>query len=215
MDTRRPAPQKQAQTQPQPVAERPLRAHAQRNRDALLAVAREAFEAGEVDLRIEEIARRAGVGVGTLYRHFSTRGALVEAVYHRRVEDLCATAPRLLATRTPHDALGRFLRQLITHSAASSGMASALDSLMTTGSPVFAQARTAMTEAIASIMKAGVAAGDIRADVTAQTLFQAMGGICTTHDRPGWETGAHAVVRLLLDGLRPQPTRGDAADPPR
>ncbi|MEU8475714.1 TetR/AcrR family transcriptional regulator [Streptomyces hygroscopicus] len=184
---------------------KPLRAHAARNRDSLITAARDAFEAGELDIRIEEIARRAKVGVGTLYRHFATREALIEAVYRQRVEDLCGTAPRLLAELTPYDALSAFLRQLIAHSAASQGMAVALEAVMNTGSPVFTQTRAEMIDAIATIMTAAATAGEIRTDVTPETVFQAMGGICTGHDRPGWEDGAQSVARLLLDGLR-EPT---------
>lgn len=187
---------------------KPLRAHAQRNRNALLAAAREAFAAGEMDIRIEEIARRAGVGVGTLYRHFETREALIEAVYRQRVDDLCAMAPNLLATLPPHEALRAFLEQLISHSAASRGMAVALETLMNTGSPVFARARTDMVEGIASLMTAAAQAGTIRADIAPETLFRAMGGICTSHDQPDWEAEAHAVVHLLLDGLRHGSRRG-------
>jgi AcrR family transcriptional regulator len=208
-----PAPSSRAQSSPAhtsaalapvaaPSADKPIRAHALRNRNALLAAAREAFEAGELDVRIEEIARRAGVGVGTLYRHFATREALVEAVYRQRVTDLCATVPHLLDTLAPHEALRTFLQQLIAHSAASSGMAVALETVMNTGSPVFAQARAHMTDAIAAIMTAGVNAGEIRADVTPETLFRAMGGVCTSHGQPDWEANAQAVVALLLDGLR-------------
>jgi AcrR family transcriptional regulator len=184
------------------VTGKPLRAHARRNRDALLTAAREAFAGDEVNIRIEEIARRAGVGVGTLYRHFETREALIEAVYRQRVDDLCATAPHLLATLEPDEALRAFLEQLIAHSAASQGMAVALESLMSTRSVVFARARADMTEAIASLMAAAVEAGTVRADIAPETVFQAMGGICTSHHQPGWEAGAQAVVHLLLDGLR-------------
>lgn len=181
---------------------KPLRAHAQRNRNALLTAAREAFTAGEVNVRIEEIARRAGVGVGTLYRHFETREALIEAVYRSRVDDLCAMAPRLLDTLPPHEALRAFLEQLVAHSADSQGMAVALQTLMDGRSSVFAQTRTDMVEAIATLMTAAAQAGTIRADIAPHTVFLAMGGICASHDQPGWETEAHTVVRLLLDGLR-------------
>ncbi|WP_205315278.1 TetR/AcrR family transcriptional regulator [Nonomuraea lactucae] len=183
-------------------AGRPRRAHALRNRDALLAVAAEAFGAGEVDIHIQEIARRAGVGIGTLYRHFESREAIIEAVYRQRVDDLYAMAPRLLAALPPDEALRAFLEQLIAHSAASRGMAVALQTLMDTRSAVFARARTDMIEAIASLMNAAAQTGSIRADVTPETVFRAMSAICISHDQPGWETEAHAVVRLLLDGLR-------------
>lgn len=181
---------------------KPLRAHALRNRNALLAAAYQAFAAGNVSIRMEEIARRAGVGVGTLYRHFETREALIEGVYRRRVDNLCATVPHLLATRAPDEALGEFLRQLVAHSAESHGMALALKTLMSSRSTIFARSRADMVEAIASLMTAAAKAGTIRADVEPRTVFLAMGGICVSHDQPEWETGAQAVVRLLLDGLR-------------
>lgn len=194
---------------PAPAPRKPAgtarRAHAVRNRDALVTAAREAFTAGETDIRVEEIARRAGVGVGTFYRHFSTREAVIEAVYDQRVRDLCDAAPRLLTTLPPEEALRAFLRQLIEHSAASRSMAVALKTVMDLGSPVFAEARVSMIAAIGELMTAGVASGAIRADVTPETVFRAMGGICASHDQPGWEAGAHAVVRLLSDGLRRAP----------
>jgi AcrR family transcriptional regulator len=193
---------------PRTAAGKPLRAHALRNRDALVGAAREAFTAGEVGIRVEEIARRAGVGVGTFYRHFATREAIIEAVYDQRVRDLCDAAPRLLETLPPEQALHAFLQQLVDHSAASRSMAVALKTVMDLGSPVFARARATMIETIDRLMTAAVTAGAIRADVPPETVFRAMGGICASHDQPGWEAGAQALVRLLSDGLRPT-----AADP--
>ncbi|MFI1408407.1 TetR/AcrR family transcriptional regulator [Streptomyces sp. NPDC020707] len=185
-----------------PPADRPLRAHARRNRDALLGAAREAFAAGEADIRVEEIARRAGVGVGTFYRHFPTREAVVEAVYDERVRDMCAHVQTLLATDPPHDALRAFLEQLIQHAVDSRSMAAALKTLMDLGSPVFNRGRETMVDTIGQLMAAGVAAGTIRADITADTVFRAMGGICASHGQPGWEDAAREVVHLLYDGLR-------------
>ncbi|MFD7714052.1 TetR/AcrR family transcriptional regulator [Streptomyces sp. NPDC059785] len=186
-----------------PPAIRPLRAHAQRNRDALIDAAYEAFTAGEADVRVEEIARRAGVGVGTFYRHFPTREAIIEAVYDGQVRDMCASAPARLATEPPEDALRAFLEQLIQHAVDSRSMAVALKTLMDLGSPVFSRGREAMTDTIRQLMAAGAAAGTIRADITADTVFRAMGGICASHGQPGWENTAREVVRLLCDGLRP------------
>ncbi|MCX4234764.1 TetR/AcrR family transcriptional regulator [Streptomyces ortus] len=185
-----------------PPADRPLRAHARRNRDALLGAAREAFAAGEADIRVEEIARRAGVGVGTFYRHFPTREAVVEAVYDERVRDMCAHVQTRLATDPPHDALRAFLEQLIQHAVDSRSMAAALKTLMDLGSPVFNRGRETMVDTIGQLMAAGVAAGTIRADITADTVFRAMGGICASHGQPGWEDAARDVVHLLYDGLR-------------
>lgn len=161
-----------------------------------------------MDIRVEEIARRAGVGVGTFYRHFATREAVIEAVYDQRVQDLCDAAPRLLETLPPEETLRAFLQQLVDHSAASRSMAVALKTVTDLGSPVFSQARAAMIETIGRLMTAAITTGAIRADVTPETVFRAMGGICASHDQPGWEAGAHEVVRLLFDGLR-----HTAADP--
>ncbi|MFD6288571.1 TetR/AcrR family transcriptional regulator [Streptomyces sp. NPDC060205] len=185
-----------------PPADRPLRAHAQRNRDALLLAARDAFTAGEADIRVEEIARRAGVGVGTFYRHFPTREAVVEAVYDERVRGMCAQVPALLATDPPHEVLRAFLEQLIQHAVDSRSMAAALKTLMDLGSPVFNHGRATMVDTIRQLLAAGVAAGTIRADITADTVFRAMGGVCASHGQPGWEDGAREVVGLIYDGLR-------------
>ncbi|WP_240812573.1 MULTISPECIES: TetR/AcrR family transcriptional regulator [unclassified Streptomyces] len=187
---------------PQSAAGKPLRAHALRNRNALIAAAREAFTEGEMDIRIEEIARRAGVGVGTFYRHFETREALIEAVYGQRVDDLCGTAAHLLDTLAPDEALHEFLRRFIRHAAASRGMAVTLGTIMTSGSPVFARARSQMVDAIASLMTAAAATRAIREDIAPETVFRTMGGVCASHGQPEWEAGAHAVVDLLFDGLR-------------
>jgi AcrR family transcriptional regulator len=180
----------------------PMRADARRNRERILDAARATFSEHGSEAQMDEIARRAGVGVGTLYRHFETREALIEAVYRGRVDDLCAMAPHLLATLPPYEALRAFLEQLIAHAAESQGMAVALQTLMDRRSAVFAQARADMVEAIATLMTAAAQAGTIRADIAPHTVFLAMGGICASHDQPGWETEAHTVVRLLLDGLR-------------
>jgi AcrR family transcriptional regulator len=181
---------------------RPLRAHARRNRDALVVTARDAFTAGEVDIRVEEIARRAGVGVGTFYRHFATREAIIEAVYDQRVRDLCDAATDSLETMPPQEALRDFLYRLIQHAVDSRSMAVALTTVMDLGSPVFGEGRAAMAETISRLMAAAVAAGAIRTDVTSETVFRVMGSVCASHDQPDWETGAKEMVRLLYDGLR-------------
>ncbi|MFS8198531.1 TetR/AcrR family transcriptional regulator [Streptomyces sp. CWNU-52B] len=187
---------------PPPGAGKPLRAHARRNRDALLIAARDAFTAGESDIRVEEIARRAGVGVGTFYRHFATREAVIEAVYEERIEDLCHRGASLLDTVPPQEAIRAFMEQLVDHAMESRSMAVALKTVMDLGSPVFTQGREAMAETIGQLMAAAVADGTIRADITPDTVFRAMGAICASHDQPGWEKGAREVVHLIHDGLR-------------
>ncbi|MEU8385890.1 TetR/AcrR family transcriptional regulator, partial [Streptosporangium sp. NPDC048865] len=143
---------------------RPLRADARRNREALLAAAREAFLADD-DAHVEEIARRAGVAVGTFYRHFETREALVAEVYRQEVAELCATPGRLLAQHAPDEALHAFLLLLVEHAAVGRGMGEVLESITATDSPVFDDTRDEMARALDELLAAGVAAGLVRGGV--------------------------------------------------
>ncbi|MFG3078306.1 TetR/AcrR family transcriptional regulator [Streptomyces sp. NPDC048225] len=187
---------------------RPLRADARRNREALLAAARAAFLAGDTDAHVEEIARSAGVAVGTLYRHFETREALIEEVYRKEVDDLCAAPERLLDHHTPQEALSRFLLLLVDHAAVGKGMSVALESIMASDSPVFDDARARMGAALTRLLDAGAAAGTVRDDVSGPTLLRALGGICAMRVRDGWLDEARQITSLLLDGLRHSaPTR--------
>ncbi|MFG2322467.1 TetR/AcrR family transcriptional regulator [Streptomyces sp. NPDC048568] len=181
---------------------RPLRADARRNREALLSAARDAFLGGDTDAHVEEIARRAGVAVGTLYRHFETREALVEEVYRKEVDELCAAPAQLLDQHAPHEALRRFLLLLVDHAAVGKGMSVALESIMATNSPVFDNARTQMANALTQLLDAGTAAGTIRHGVTGPILLRALGGICTMHATEGWQDVARQITTILFDGLR-------------
>lgn len=181
---------------------RPLRADARRNREALLITAREIFLGDEADTGVEEIARQAGVSVGTLYRHFATREALVEAVYRQEVDELTAASAELLGQHTPDEALRRFLLLLVDHAAIGRGMAEALESIMTTDSPVFDDARTRMAQSLDQLLAAGAAAATIRDDVTGRTLLRAMGGICEMRAIDGWQQEARQISAILFDGLR-------------
>jgi AcrR family transcriptional regulator len=181
---------------------RPLRADAQRNRAALLAAARAAFLLGEGDAHIEDIARQAGVAVGTLYRHFETREALVEEVYRQEVAELCAAPTALLQEHAPSEALRQFLFLLVEHAAVGKGMAVALASIMATDSPVFDDARSQMAACLDRLLAAGAAAGGIRADIDGKTLLRAMGGVCNLRATEGWREDATRITLLLFDGLR-------------
>ncbi|MFJ9423921.1 TetR/AcrR family transcriptional regulator [Streptomyces sp. NPDC101249] len=181
---------------------RPLRADARRNREALLSAAREAFLAGETDAHVEEIARSAGVAVGTLYRHFETREALIEEVYRKEVDDLCAAPEQLLDHHAPEEALRRFLFLLVDHAAVGKGMSVALESIMASDSPVFDDARIRMGGALTRLLDAGSAAGSVRSDVTGPTLLRALGAVCAMRVSDGWLDEARQITNLLLDGLR-------------
>ncbi|MET9046725.1 TetR/AcrR family transcriptional regulator [Streptomyces sp. NPDC004362] len=180
---------------------RPLRADARRNREALLAAAREAFLTGDADAHVEEIARRAKVAVGTLYRHFDTREALVAEVYRQEVTELCAAPAQLLAQHTPDEALRRFLLLLVEHSAVGKGMGEALESIMATDSTVFDDARTEMAQALDELLAAGVEAGVVRDGVSGRILLRALGGICHMRTQ-GWQDDAARITAIFYDGLR-------------
>lgn len=181
---------------------RPLRSDARRNREALLATARDAFLAGESGIRVEEIARRAGVAVGTLYRHFETREALVEEVYRHEVDELCAAPTGLLDQHAPDEALRRFLLLLVEHAAVGKGMGVALEGIMATDSPVFDDARAGMARSLDQLLEAGATAGTIRDDVSGRTLLRALGGICGMRATEGWQAEAVHITGILFDGLR-------------
>ncbi|GAA3737113.1 helix-turn-helix domain-containing protein [Streptomyces tremellae] len=181
---------------------RPLRADARRNREALLAAARDAFLGDDTDAHVEEIARRAGVAIGTLYRHFETREALVEEVYRKEVDELCAAPGELLDHHAPDEALRRFLLLLVDHAAVGKGMAVALESITATDSPVFDNARAQMANTLTRLLDAGARAGTLRDDVTGPTLLRALGGICAMRATEGWQAEARQIAALLHDGLR-------------
>ncbi|MFC8086217.1 TetR/AcrR family transcriptional regulator [Streptomyces sp. NPDC057340] len=183
-------------------ASRPLRADAQRNREALLSAARQAFLAGDTDAHVKDIARSAGVAIGTLYRHFETREALIEEVYRTEVDVLCAAPGELLDQHPPEEALRRFLLLLVDHAAVGKGMSSVLEAIMATDSPVFDDARTRMADALSLLLHAGSAAGTVRDDVTGPTLLRALGGICGMRATEGWLAEARQITALLFDGLR-------------
>lgn len=177
---------------------KPLRADAQRNRDALVAKAREVFAAGEFDLRFDDFARRAGVGVGTLYRHFPTREALVEAVYRDEIEAICGRARELAATLPPNEALAAFLRGLVAYLGAHLGLAHSLATGLATREGAMLEGGRALREAVTLLM----AAADVREDVGPEAVMMALNGICASYDQPHWEPQAQGVVTLILDGLR-------------
>ncbi|WP_063039532.1 TetR/AcrR family transcriptional regulator [Nocardia grenadensis] len=179
---------------------RPLRADARRNRAALLAAAREALLA-DGDAYVEDIARRAGVSVGTLYRHFETREALVAQVYRQEVAELCATPARLLETHAPDEALRTFLLLLVEHAAVGRGMGEVLESIMATDSPVYGDTRDEMARALDELLTAGAAAGLLREGVSGRIVLRALGGICGLRTS-GWKEDAVRIATILYDGLR-------------
>jgi AcrR family transcriptional regulator len=185
-----------------PEASRRLRADATRNRERLLSVAAATFAAKGPEVPLEEIARTAGVGIGTVYRHFPTRDALIEAVYRHEVGVLCDSADELLATLPPDQALSEWMQRFVGHVALKRGMSTALKSMMGSDAKLFEDSRARMHAAASRLLAAGVAAGTVRDDVDGADLLRAVGGICLSTDQADFPQAAQRLVTLLFDGLR-------------
>lgn len=184
------------------TAAKPLRADAARNRELLLATAAEAFEQRGAEAPLEDIAKRAGVGIGTLYRHFPTRDALLEAVYRREVEILCDGVAELRAEHTPDEALSIWMRRFVTYVAKKRGMAQALKTAFGAEYTLFVDSRTRIRESLDALVGDAAAAGLIRDDIDSLDLMRAMSGICMAADPAAASDTTNTIVGLLLDGLR-------------
>ena len=180
------------------------RADAQRNRDGLLEAARAAFAEVGPEASLEEIARRADVGIGTLYRHFPTRDAIVEAVYRREVQHLADAAPRLADALPPAEALRAWMRVFIDYIAAKKVIAPALKSLVGGGSALYADSSARINGAIALLVERARASGDIRPDADSADLLRALIGFAYVNSAPDWEASARRLIDLLIDGLKSQ-----------
>jgi AcrR family transcriptional regulator len=182
-----------------------MRADASRNRDQLLAVATRVFGAPGPEPSLRAIAREAGVGIATLYRHFPTREALVDAVYRDQVARLTAGARELLAAQAPAAALRRWMDLFGDWVATKNGMLGTLLAMIESGEIAHAQTRGELLAAITAILDAGRAAGDLRADVPADDVADSLIGIFTVAPRSTQEVKAGRLLDLLMDGLRPDP----------
>jgi AcrR family transcriptional regulator len=178
------------------------RADAQRNREKLLAAGAELFAEQRAAVTMEGVAKRAGVGVGTLYRHFPTREALAAAVYRNEVDQVTAAAEELLAELPPDEALEAWLRRFISYATAKRGLREALQPMLASGCDVFDGTRTKLFDAIDKLLSAGAEAGTIRADVDPEDVFTAMGGLWLIEEGPEWNERAMRLLGILMDGLR-------------
>ncbi|MGF9698545.1 TetR/AcrR family transcriptional regulator [Paenibacillus sp. MABNR03] len=181
--------------------DRPVRADAQRNINALLQSAMTVFAASGVDAPVREIAEKAGVGVGTVYRHFPQRSDLIEAVFRQEV-DACADAAAELSTQyEPGEALARWMQRYVDFIAAKRGLAAALHS----GNPAFetlpAYFDKRLNPALRTLLETAAAAGEVRADVEPDDLLRAVASLSAAghKDNP---MQARQMVALLVDGLR-------------
>src|ERR1700761_1342051 len=178
------------------------RADAVRNRELVLEAAKAVFSAGGAEASLEAVAKRAGVGIGTLYRHFPTREDLFEAVYRREVEQLGEFADELKGEPDPVESLRRWLHSTVAFVATKKGMLAALQLVTYGSSELQAYSLDRLTKAVGALLSRAVAAGEIRADIGAEDVLRALIGMCYLHDRPGWQTSVLRLVDVFVDGLR-------------
>jgi AcrR family transcriptional regulator len=184
---------------------RPMRADAQRNYTRLLEAASGAFvEHGADDVSLEEIARRAGVGIGTLYRHFPTRQALLEAVYTDQVESLSARADELLRAESPGDALADWMRALMKFSSTKKSMTTALLATLGTDSELLSACSKQIKEAAESLLTRAQQAGAVRTDVDPKDLMRLVHAVNIATEKTPEPGQADRMLALILDGMRPQ-----------
>jgi AcrR family transcriptional regulator len=179
-----------------------MRADALRNREALVAVAVTLLSRSDADVSLESIAHEAGVGIGTLYRHFPTREALVATAYGNEIEQLCGAADGLLATFPPEVALREWMQWFVDYVAAKRELPATLQSVVDVGAAPFPRLRSRIVGALGSLMAAGVSAGTIRDDLQADDTLRALRGIWMLPDGAERSEQARRLLNLLMDGLR-------------
>ncbi|MEV6860523.1 TetR/AcrR family transcriptional regulator [Streptosporangium subroseum] len=181
---------------------RPLRADAQRNRDRLLAAAVRAFFNDGPDVTLDAIAKDAGVGIGTLYRHFPTREALIEAAYRNELTKLCDAAAELLRTMPPDEAMRAWMDHFVDYMTTKRGMADALRVVIASGGDPYAESRDRLIAAITMLLHAGAAAGTVRSDIEPVDVLASVGGVSLAAGAPAQRDQASRMLDLLMDGLR-------------
>jgi AcrR family transcriptional regulator len=191
-----------AQPDISPLLQRPKRADARRNYDKLVAAARDAFAELGTSASLEEIARRAGVGIGTLYRHFPSRQDLLEAVYVEEVEEVCESAAEL-AGLPPWEALARWLHRVVSYVGRKQALAEELWNHLDRDAEVFRGCRSALFAAGDPLLQRAQQAGAVRSDVNLDQVLQIVGGIGKNPTTPPDQV-AH-VLDIALDGLRYRP----------
>jgi AcrR family transcriptional regulator len=182
---------------------RKQRTDAQRNRERILEVAKEAFTQSGSNASLDEIAKQAGVGPGTLYRHFPTREELIEAVYRTEVEKLAAAERTFAETMPPLGALRAWMLLFVDYIATKKIIAAALNSLVGGPSKVFEASYGQVWEAIRALVKRAVKSGDIRKDLDPIDLLRALIGVANVGTSPDWQQSARRLVDILIAGARP------------
>jgi AcrR family transcriptional regulator len=184
------------------AGDRRLRADAQRNREQLLAAAVAAFSREDPEVTLESIARDASVGIGTLYRHFPTREALIDAAYRSELGKLCDAVPELVAALTADNALRTWMDLFIEYSTTKRGMSDALRMVIASGGNPFAESRSRLLAAVTALLDAGAADGTLRIDLDPADLLASMAGVSLAVGEPARRAQAGRLLDLLMDGLR-------------
>ena len=184
---------------------RELRADARINRDRLLEAAAEAFTRDGAETSLKAIAQTAGVGIGTLYRRFPTRDDLIEAVYRNETIRLCDSAAMLVETMDPVAALRTWMDSFITYMLTKHGMSDALPAILASVDGLRMASRAMLSDAVATLLDAGVRTGDFRSDVPAADVMMALGGITLIAGAEHQRDLAVRLVDLLIAGLTPRP----------
>jgi AcrR family transcriptional regulator len=184
-------------------AGRKPRADAERNRERILKVAKLAFTRTGADISLDEVAKQSGVGPGTLYRHFPTRAALLEAVYRSEVASLAAAQQEFSRTMAPVDALQAWMLLFVDYIATKQLIAAALNALLEGPSKLFESSGAQITEAIHSLVKRAIESGDIRPDLDPLDLLRALVGVSNVSSVPDWPESAKRLVQILIAGSRP------------
>jgi AcrR family transcriptional regulator len=185
----------------QSVQRRP-RADALRNRERILEVAKEAFTRSGANISLDDVAKQAGVGAGTLYRHFPTRDALLEAVYRTDVERLAAAEEEFAKTMEPVEALRAWMLLFVDYIAAKQLIAPALNTIVGPSAKLYETSTELIRGAITALVARAIESGDIRSDVDAFDLLRALVGVSNVASTPGWPQSAKRLVEILILGSR-------------
>ena len=187
-----------------PAAGRPRkpRADSVRNRDRVLAAAKAVFAEGGPAASLEGVARQAGVGIGTLYRHFPTRQTLFEAVYRREVEQLVELAETIEKDLPPLQALARWMHANVEFVATKKGMSAALAIAVHASSDLTAYSMDRLDRALGTLLQRAVDAKEIRGDISPEDILRTVVGLCYTHDKPGWQGNVHRLLDVFVAGMR-------------
>jgi len=185
------------------AAPRKPRTDARMNRERILEVAKEAFTRYGANASLDDIAREAAVGAGTLYRHFPNRDALIEAVYRTEVERLATAERRFAATMSPIESLRAWMLLFVDYIATKQIIAPALNAYVGGPSKLYEASRTQIRGAIDALVKRAIENGDIRRDLEPFDLLRALIGVSNVASGPDWQQSARRLVDILITGSRP------------